>query len=310
MAYSREQRRNLRLAKRVGRRVGASRTEQAAAVAAELVESGARNLSYGDRDSVGILQQRPSQGWRNAANPEKALEDFYTHARQYRGQGLSVGDLAQAVQRSAFPERYGQRADEAKRFVNRGGGATSYGRGQAPVSDTQDPQARRQLLTAYLATRDRPDALLNLAAGLHQLDQTGKAQPAVQGETGSGSSRGYANRVASRAAAIDRQRLPYQWGGGHGSTRPGTPLDCSGAVSKALGIDPRVSGEFTTWGKPGEGGRVTVYANDRHVLMKVKVDGVWRYWGTSATNPSGGAGWIRARDVSPEYLAGFTARHM
>jgi hypothetical protein len=58
-----------------------------------------------------------------------------------------------------------------------------------------------------------------------------------------------------------------------------------------------------TWGSPGDGGStgITRYANRTHVLQR-------RFWGTSRSNPGGGAGWIEG-GVSPS-LSGFTARHM
>ena len=45
-------------------------------IAAGLVESELRNLNYGDRDSLGWLQQRPSRGWANARDVDKAADDF------------------------------------------------------------------------------------------------------------------------------------------------------------------------------------------------------------------------------------------
>lgn len=118
-------------------------------------------------------------------------------------------------------------------------------------------------------------------------------------------------RLLSRAAAIDSQHLPYVYGGGHSAkaSKPGTPLDCSSAVSKVLGIDPRVSGDFERFGSAGAdktGKGVTVYANKGHVLMEIE----GRFWGTSRSNPDGGAGWIDKSQISPEYLKGFTARHL
>lgn len=120
-----------------------------------------------------------------------------------------------------------------------------------------------------------------------------------------GTGGGYLDQVRSRAAAIDSQHLPYQWGGGHGSTAPGTPLDCSGAVSKVLGINPRVASQFMKWGKPGRGRDITVWASPSHVLVEIG----GHFWGTSASNPGGGAGWIPRSQISPAYLAKFTPRH-
>jgi hypothetical protein len=132
-------------------------------------------------------------------------------------------------------------------------------------------------------------------------------------DTGAGGS-GLQSKLISRANAIDKKRMPYLWGGGHAgkvNAYKATPLDCSGAVSSVLGINPKVSGEFAKWGKPGEGGTATIYANGHHVLMKIRGrDGQWHFFGTSASNPGGGAGWIKQDQISPEYLKGFTARHV
>jgi len=88
------------------------------AFAAALQESKLRNLTYGDRDSLGLFQQRPSQNWGTAKqiqNPRYAAGRFYDAlVRVHNWQKLRVTDAAQRVQRSAFPEAYQQWADEAK----------------------------------------------------------------------------------------------------------------------------------------------------------------------------------------------------
>ncbi len=68
-------------------------------------------------------------------------------------------------------------------------------------------------------------------------------------------------------------RLPYKWGGGHGSFAD-TGYDCSGSVSYVLhaaGLldSPEASGALTAYGVPGPGRRVTVYANAAHALVTV-----------------------------------------
>ncbi len=68
-------------------------------------------------------------------------------------------------------------------------------------------------------------------------------------------------------------RTPYKWGGGHGRFVD-TGYDCSGSVSFALyaaGLieGPRASGGLMSWGKPGKGKWVTIYANAGHVFMEV-----------------------------------------
>lgn len=115
--------------------------------------------------------------------------------------------------------------------------------------------------------------------------------------------------VIGRASTLDNRRLPYKYGGGHGAGRvdPKTtgPIDCSAAVSAVLGIDTRVSGELAKWGKPGRGKDITVYANGGHTLVEIN----GHFFGTSASNPKGGAGWIPRSQISADYLKGFTARH-
>ncbi|MFC6060983.1 hypothetical protein [Streptomyces ochraceiscleroticus] len=94
--------------------VGASRglPERAVtiALATAMQESGLRNIEYGDRDSVGLFQQRPSQDWGTAEDimdPVYAAGEFYKHLVQVPGYSrLPLTVAAQKVQRSAFPQAY------------------------------------------------------------------------------------------------------------------------------------------------------------------------------------------------------------
>jgi cell wall-associated NlpC family hydrolase len=68
-------------------------------------------------------------------------------------------------------------------------------------------------------------------------------------------------------------KFPYKWGGGHGAWRD-NGYDCSGSVSFALagaGLlhTPLTSGAFMSWGKPGKGKWITIYASPGHVFMFV-----------------------------------------
>ena len=68
-------------------------------------------------------------------------------------------------------------------------------------------------------------------------------------------------------------RSPYLWGGGHGKWLD-TGYDCSGSVSFALAAagllnGPLASGPLMSWGEPGPGKYVTIYANNGHVYMYV-----------------------------------------
>ncbi|MFB9464943.1 C40 family peptidase [Streptomyces cinereospinus] len=90
---------------------------QVVALATALQESGLRNLSYGDRDSLGLFQQRPSQGWGTAEqiqDPVYAATQFYTHLLKVDGwQQLTVTQAAQEVQRSGYPGAYAKWEDLA-----------------------------------------------------------------------------------------------------------------------------------------------------------------------------------------------------
>lgn len=93
--------------------IGQARGENSKTILAALeagwVESNFRNLNYGDRDSLGVMQQRPSQGWGTTAqllDPNYAINAFYDAADRVNAASLSAGQLAQKVQRSAYPARY------------------------------------------------------------------------------------------------------------------------------------------------------------------------------------------------------------
>ncbi|XVV04841.1 C40 family peptidase [Actinosynnema sp. CA-248983] len=80
------------------------------AIQAGMTESGLRSLNYGDRDSLGIFQMRPSMGWGSPAevmDPDYAIRKFYDVLEKVPDwENRRPGDSAQAVERSAFPDRY------------------------------------------------------------------------------------------------------------------------------------------------------------------------------------------------------------
>jgi hypothetical protein len=96
----------------IGIRRGLARRAVVVALATAFQESKLTNLPGGDRDSVGLFQQRPSQGWGTAeqiADPRYATNRFYTALLKVKGwQKMRVTDAAQAVQQSAHPEAYDQ----------------------------------------------------------------------------------------------------------------------------------------------------------------------------------------------------------
>ncbi len=92
------------------------------ALATAFQESDLYNLEYGDRDSLGLFQQRPSQGW---GTPEQVLDPVYAASAffdelvkisNYRE--LEITEAAQRVQRSAFPDAYAQHEPEARALAS------------------------------------------------------------------------------------------------------------------------------------------------------------------------------------------------
>jgi cell wall-associated NlpC family hydrolase len=98
--------------------------------------------------------------------------------------------------------------------------------------------------------------------------------------------------------------LPYLYGGGHGGFKD-TAYDCSGSISYALAAaglvtSPMASGPFMSWGEPGPGRWITIYANPGHMFMVVAG---WRFDTTALRG--GGTRWTR--QMRP--TGGFVARH-
>lgn len=144
------------------KRQGATYKQTKALLEAGLVESNLRNLNYGDRDSIGSLQQRNSWGSRQARlDPTQSARKFLQRAKSAKG-GTS-GQLAQAVQVSAFPDRYDQRGRDAAAILKQlGGGPAGVGGGTSPGTGRPDPAA----LLAFLQAPNNPDALLGLAQSM------------------------------------------------------------------------------------------------------------------------------------------------
>jgi cell wall-associated NlpC family hydrolase len=99
--------------------------------------------------------------------------------------------------------------------------------------------------------------------------------------------------------------FPYIWGGGHGSF-VANGYDCSGSVSYALAAggllnQPLVSGDLASWGEPGPGRWITIYANAGHTFMDV--DGMW--FDTAGRSGPYASRWL----VSTPSLAGYAVRH-
>ncbi|WP_068424843.1 M23 family metallopeptidase [Janibacter terrae] len=113
----------------VAKRLKVSTRGQVVAIATALQESSLRNLDHGDRDSLGLYQQRPSQGWGSASEIQdvvQSTEAFFGRATHTDNPGLldvqgwqkmPITVAAQAVQGSAFPAAYAQQESTSVAIV-------------------------------------------------------------------------------------------------------------------------------------------------------------------------------------------------
>jgi hypothetical protein len=200
------------------------------------------------------------------------------------GPPLAPGLVALNKAGGGFVGRQGERGhDDVPLLVGRGE-AVLHGGHQAIVNQS----------LARTGWKGGLGEVFSKTSGLHY-------NMAAGGFAGGGT--GAMGAMVNEANQITSRHFPYAWGGGHSGFAG--PYDCSGAVSAVLHAGgflsaPEVSGEFESYGLPGPGA-VTLYANPTHVYMSL--DG--HFFGTSASNPGGGAGWFSGAPRS-----GFAVRHV
>ncbi len=159
------------------------------AYAAALQESQLENLDYGDRDSVGVFQQRPSQGWGPAADledPVYATTKFFDALIRVPGYArMPVDQAAQAVQRSADGSAYEQWVEVATLL-------SGYFTGQSPHG-----------VSCWFA----PGGRANLTAAVRELRQTFGPQGGVLASITTGRS----GQKENGSVAVVRARRDAAW---------------------------------------------------------------------------------------------------
>jgi len=213
----------------VGARMGVPARGWIIAVATAIQESALINLpdlgDANDHDSLGLFQQRPSQGWGTPAqimDPVYAATKFYEHLLAVPGwQSMPLTQAAQQVQRSATPDAFGRWEGEATRIV-------------ATLTGLADP--------SVLAGGCDPVNLVEPPPGFSLPPET---PPAV---------------VTAIFWAFGQLGTPYAFGGDCTAARSGDPAhqcDCSSLVQqayRAAGISlPRTAAEQFHAGTPVAG---------------------------------------------------------
>ncbi len=139
-----EQRANAAVIAATGQEMGAPARAQWIALATAMQESTLRNLSGGDRDSLGLFQQRPSMGWGTPAqiqDPRYSARIFYERLLELPTWAeMTLTVAAQTVQRSAFPDAYARWEQSAADLLAAVGGAAADVAGLAcPPSEAGRP---------------------------------------------------------------------------------------------------------------------------------------------------------------------------
>jgi len=146
----------------VAKRRGLPNHAVTVALAAALQESKLYNDNFGDRDSIGIFQQRPSQGWgtpRQLIDPAYAANAFFSHLEKIPSwRTVEVAKAAQLVQHSADGSAYAQWEDRARALASAltgevpGGLACKWTDKRQPKSGALNTAAARELGADWTAT--------------------------------------------------------------------------------------------------------------------------------------------------------------
>ena len=150
-----EQARWVTLISAIAQRRGLPPRATTIAIATAFQESRIHNIDYGDRDSVGLFQQRPSQGWgtrEQLLDPTYAINAFYDALVKVDGyETMLITDAAQKVQLSGFPGAYAQHEDYARALASalRGYSAAAFSCSINPTGGGLTAAVSSDLLAAF-----------------------------------------------------------------------------------------------------------------------------------------------------------------
>lgn len=186
------------------------------ALATALQESALRNIRYGDRDSLGLFQQRPSQGWgteKQILDPVFSAGKFYDHLAKVPGYSrLPLTVAAQRVQRSGFPQAYAKHEPDASllaaALTGRAPASLTCTSGRGPVR-AGDPAKVRAELKRSFGELPPGGAAPDISVPVRSMT-AGSAGP--QGATPGGGSRGgweLAQWAVAQADALGLAEVSY-----------------------------------------------------------------------------------------------------
>ncbi|WP_316782857.1 C40 family peptidase [Streptomyces sasae] len=221
LPYPKEQLPNAKVIVATGIQLRIPARGQVIALATALQESSLRNLDHGDQDSVGLFQQRPSQGWGTRAqilNPVYASKRFYSALKSVTGwESMPVTVAAQRVQKSGTPAAYAKHEPLA----------TALQQAIAPTLGSTVATSTGAVTNPYATVCGTTTAQYGtiengkLPAGYEiPATATPTARAAIQW-------------------ALQQLGTPYQWGGNctnpHGND-PAGHCDCSSLMQRAYGV--------------------------------------------------------------------------
>jgi peptidoglycan hydrolase CwlO-like protein len=236
----------------------------------------------GSPDMIDVVLD--SASWSEVTTRTDYLNQIQEYDDSVAARVKALRDQARAAVRRMTAVRLQVKAARDEIAVKEREVASARQQAEARFAELKSAQAERQ---AALETLESREAALsdNLSAISEQLAASGAPVPAgtpaplTPGESASYISESQASvpsaAPAAVAAAIEAANsiatTPYIWGGGHGSFES-SGYDCSGAVSFALNgggflSSPLDSTGLETWGEPGPGRWITVYANAGHAWM-------------------------------------------
>jgi cell wall-associated NlpC family hydrolase len=242
--------------------------------------------------SAKAASAHPSSGGTSSARRQSAAASHTAAASASGGKRVSVAEAADPEEASSFPAPSSVRHKAAATPASASEQIVAAG---AP-SDAEVKQELKQMQAAERSAAQQQKQRLTPVPGGESVGGNGTIPiPANVPET--------VQRVIAGANAI--ADFPYVFGGGHASFVDNA-YDCSGSVSYALAAGgligaPETSGELESWGAPGPGRYITVYANAGHTYMYV--DGV-------LFDTAGRSGVYASRwQVAPTDNAGYVVRH-